>query len=130
METGCKKPVVLIVDDEPDICEMLAKILSGEGYVVNITDSGKMAVKKVMDECADIVLLDIVMPGQNGIETLRQIKAVQPDLPVVMITAFGTLTTVQEALKFGAFDYITKPFDIECVKEVIKQRLEERRICL
>ena len=130
METGYKKPVVLIVDDEPDICEMLAKILSGEGYVVNITDSGKGAVKKVMDVCADIVLLDIVMPGQNGIETLRQIKAVQPDLPVVMITAFGTLTTVQEALEFGAFDYITKPFDIECVKEVIKQRLEERRICL
>ena len=129
METGCKKPVVLIVDDEPDICEMLAKILSGEGYVMNTTNNGKEAVKKVMDGCADIVLLDIVMPGQNGIETLRQIKAVQPDLPVVMITAFGTLTTVQEALEFGAFDYITKPFDIECVKEVIKQRLGERHIC-
>mgnify|MGYP001620204460 FL=1 len=121
-----RKPVILVVDDESDMCEMLVTILYEEGYVTDIANSGKDAVKKVKDGGVDFVLLDIMMPEMGGIETLQQIKAVRPDIPVVMITAYATLKTAQESMRLGAYDYITKPFNLECVKEVIKQGLEEQ----
>ncbi|KAA0243827.1 MAG: response regulator [Candidatus Brocadia sp. AMX2] len=121
-----EKPVVLVVDDERDICEMFIKILYEDGYLTDMAKSGKEAIKKVLDERLDFVLLDIMMPEMSGIETLRRIKAIRPELPVVMITAFATLKTAQEAMKLEAYDYITKPFNLECVKEVIKQGLEEQ----
>ena len=126
MEAKIKKPTILVVDDEPDMCEMLAELLSDEGYTADMTTNGKEAVKKVLGGSVDIVLLDIMMPGQDGIETLRQIKDIRPKLPVVVVTGFGTLSTARNAMKFGAYDYITKPFNIDCIKEVIKQGLEEQ----
>src|SRR3989339_779240 len=95
-----KKPVILIVDDESDMCEMIAATLYEEGYVSDIVKSGK--------------------------ETLQRIKAIQPGLPVVMITAYATLKRAQEAMSLGAYAYITKPFNLECVREVIKQGIEEQ----
>lgn len=124
METNIKKPVILVVDDEPDMCEMLSELLSDEGYKLETATNGKDAVKKVLGGSVDIVLLDIMMPGQDGIDTLRQIKDIRPKLPVVMITGFGTLSTARNAMKLGAYDYITKPFNIDCIKEIIKQGLE------
>ena len=122
-----KKPVILVVDDESDMCEMLVTILYEEGYVTDIVNRGKDAVKKVKDGGVDFVMLDIMMPEMDGIETLRQIKAVRHDIPVVMITAYATLKTAQESMRLGAYDYITKPFNLGCVKEVIKQGLEEQQ---
>lgn len=107
-----KKPVILVVDDESDVCEMLVSILYEEGYVTDIANNGKDAVKRVKDGGVDFVLLDIMMPEMGGIETLRQIKAVRHDIPVVMITAYATLKTAQEAMRLGACDYITKPFNL------------------
>ena len=121
-----RKPVILVVDDEPDMCEMLVTILYKEGYVTDMANNGKDAIKRVKDGGVDFVLLDIMMPEMGGIETLRQIKAVRHDIPVVMITAYATLKTAQESMMLGAYDYITKPFNLECVKEVIKQGLEEQ----
>jgi DNA-binding NtrC family response regulator len=121
-----KKPVILVVDDESDMCEMLVTILYEEGYVTDIVNRGKDAVKKVKDGGVDFVMLDIMMPEMDGIETLRQIKAVRHDIPVVMITAYATLKTAQESMRLGAYDYITKPFNLECVREVVKQGLEEQ----
>src|SRR3972149_5776157 len=121
-----KKPVILVVDDESDVCEMLVAILYGEGYVTDMANSGKDAIKKVKDGGVDFVLLDIMMTEMGGIETLQQIKAIRPGLPVVMITAYATLKTAQEAMSLGAYDYITKPFNLECVREVIKQGIEEQ----
>ncbi len=126
MDMEFKKPVILVVDDESDVCEMLVTILYEEGYVTDIANNGKDAVKRVKDGGVDFVLLDIMMPEMGGIETLRQIKAVRPDIPVVMITAYATLKTAQESMRLGACDYITKPFNLECVREVIKQGLEEQ----
>ena len=99
METNIKKPVILVVDDEPDMCEMLSELLSDEGYKLETATNGKDAVKKVLGGSVDIVLLDIMMPGQDGIDTLRQIKDIRPKLPVVMITGFGTLSTARNANK-------------------------------
>jgi len=126
MDIEFKKPVILVVDDESDMCEMLVAILYGEGYGTDMANSGKAAVKKVKDGGVDFVLLDVIMPEMGGIETLQQIKAVRPDIPVVMITAYATLKTAQEAMRLGAYDYITKPFNLGCVKAVIKQGLEEQ----
>jgi len=126
MDMEFKKPVILVVDDESDVCEMLVTILYEEGYVADIANNGKDAVKRVKEGGVDFVLLDIMMPEMDGIETLRQIKAVRHDIPVVMITANATLKTAQEAMRLGACDYITKPFNLECVKEVIKQGVEEQ----
>src|SRR5574337_627150 len=121
-----KKPVILVVDDERDICEMLIKTFYEEGYLTDMANSGIEAIKKVLDGGVDFVLLDIMMPEMSGIETLRRIKVIRPELPVVMITAYATLKTAQEAMRLGAYDYITKPFNLECVRDVIKQGLEEQ----
>lgn len=125
MATESRKLVILIVDDEPDICEMLARLFSEEGYSATTVVSGKGAVKRVMEGEVDVVLLDIIMPQPDGIDVLRQIKSIRSGLPVVMMTAFGDLTTARDAMRLGAYDYITKPFDFECVKKIIQQGLEE-----
>lgn len=120
------KPVILVVDDEPDIGEMLTRLLYNDGYLTDIVYSGKEAVEKVQAGNVDFVLLDIMMPGMDGIETLRQIKAIRSEIPVVMITSYATLKTAQEAMNLGAYDYITKPFNLDCIRDVIKQGLEEQ----
>ncbi|MBI2470186.1 MAG: sigma-54-dependent Fis family transcriptional regulator [Planctomycetes bacterium] len=127
MDIEFKKPLILVVDDEEDLCEMLVKIFYEEGYVTDMANSGKDAIKKIREGGVDFVLLDIMMPEMNGIETLQQIKAIRPELPIVMITAYATLKTAQEAMRLGAYDYITKPFNLECIKEVIKHGLEEQQ---
>lgn len=129
METKSRKPVILIVDDEPDICEMLARLFSEEGYGTTTVVTGKGAVKKVLEGGIDVVLLDVIMPEPDGINVLRQIKAIRPKIPVVMMTAFGAPTTAREAMRMGAYDYITKPFDFEGVKEIIRQGLENGMRC-
>lgn len=123
MGTESRKPVILIVDDEPDICEMLARLFSEEGYSTTTVVSGKGAVKRVIEREVDIVLLDIIMPQPNGIDVLKQIKSIRSGLPVIMMTAFGDPTTAKNAIRLGAYDYITKPFDFECVKKIIQQGL-------
>ena len=120
------KPIVLVVDDEPDMGEMLTRLLYSQGYLTDIAYCGKEAVEKVQAGNVDFVLLDIMMPGMNGIETLRRIKAIRSEIPVVMITAYATLKTAQEAMNLGAYDYITKPFNLDCIMDVIKQGLEEQ----
>ncbi len=125
MRTGSRKPVVLIVDDEPDIGEMLARLFSEEGYGTTAVVNGKEAVKRVLEGGVDVVLLDVIMPEPDGLDVLRQIKSIRSGLPVIMMTAFGTLTTARNAKHLGAYDYITKPFDFECVKEIMQQGLEE-----
>ncbi|MDO8141403.1 MAG: response regulator [Candidatus Brocadiales bacterium] len=122
-----KKPVILVVDDEQDLREMLVEMFYEEGYVTDMANSGKDAIKKIREGGVDFVLLDIMMPEMSGIETLQRIKAIRPELPVVMITAYATLKTAREAMRLGAYDYITKPFNLECIKEVIKHGLEEQQ---
>ena len=123
MGTESRKPAILIVDDEPDICEMLARLFSEEGYSTTTVVSGEGVVKRVLDGEVDIVLLDIIMSQPDGIDVLRQIKSIRSDLPVVMMTAFGDPTTAKYAMRLGAYDYISKPFEFECIKKIIQQGL-------
>jgi len=126
---------ILIVDDEPEILKSVRSILSDEGYEVIEAPDGPTALKKVEEELPDLVLLDIWLPGINGMEILGQIKAAHPELPVVMISGHGTIETAVQATKLGAFDFIEKPLSWERLTVAVQKafayhRLEEQNIFL
>ncbi len=102
---------VMIVDDEETICEALKAWLVKDGYQVETALSGADALKRIQDMPYDIYLVDLNMPGMNGIELLSRLKEHQPDAVVIMMTAHGTIQTAVEAMKRGAMDYLCKPFD-------------------
>lgn len=121
---------ILIVDDEDNVSSLLCKILKKEKYNVFSACDGIEAIDILEEQNIDIVITDIRMPRLSGIELLKRIKEIDSSIQVIMITAFGELQTAIEALRIGAKDYITKPFDIEDVKKSVKQivqRMENSR---
>ncbi len=118
---------VLLVDDESAIIELLSRSLRDEGYRVLTTDNGEGAVAKVRQEKPEVVLLDIKMPEMDGIETLEQIREFDKESSIIILTAHGGMDTVVEAMKLGAYDYITKPFDLQELKSLIEGALEARK---
>lgn len=121
------KRKVLIADDEPNMIWALKKALVKEGYEIISADNGEEAVKKLIDD-PDLVIMDLKMPKMNGLEALKKIKEINPKIPVIMITAHGTTDTAVEAMKIGALDYISKPFDIDELRVVIKKALEYKSL--
>lgn len=118
------KPQILVIDDEKDVCLFFKKVLVEEGYTVLTTLDGVSGLKIVKEKKPDIVLLDLKMPKMDGIEVLRHIKKFDKNMVVVVITGYGTMDTARMAMKLGAFDYITKPIDLEYLKAVIKDGLK------
>ncbi|MFB0526942.1 MAG: sigma-54-dependent transcriptional regulator [bacterium] len=118
-------PNILVVDDEVNIVESFKQLLK-DNYKVLTATSGEEALEKVEKENLDIVLLDIKMPGMDGIEVLRRIEQMRENVDVIMITAVNTMKTAIEAMKLGAYDYITKPFDVDEVVVSINKALEKR----
>ena len=121
-------PAVLIVDDESTIIDSLEGILSDDGFEVIHAFNGYEALKKIDSHSPDIVLLDIWMPGMDGIETLKEIKQHHPSLPVVMITGHGSIESAVEATKSGAFDFLEKPLSIDKVILAINNALNFRKL--
>jgi two-component system, NtrC family, nitrogen regulation response regulator NtrX len=121
-------PSILIVDDEISILKTLSGILSDEGFETITANNGYEALKILDAESPDLVLLDIWMPGIDGIDTLKEIKKIQPATPVVMITGHGTIETAVNATKIGAFDFIEKPISIDKVIVAINNALNFRRL--
>ena len=121
-------PSVLVVDDEPSIVQSLSGLLGDEGFDVTVATNGYEALKLIDRESPDLVLLDIWMPGIDGIETLKQIKKDNPGLQVIMITGHGTIETAVKATKLGAFDFIEKPLSIDKVIVAINNALNFRRL--
>ena len=121
-------PAVLIVDDEITIIESLEGILSDDGFEVMHAFNGYEALKKIEADSPDIVLLDIWMPGIDGIETLKEIKKIAPYLPVVMITGHGTIESAVDATKSGAYDFLEKPLSIDKVMVTINNALNFRKL--
>lgn len=121
-------PTILIVDDEPSILQSLGGILSDEGFEVVTALNGYEALKIIETDTPDLVLLDIWMPGIDGIETLKEIKKGYPTLQVVMITGHGTIETAVIATKLGAFDFIEKPLNFEKIIVTINNALNFRRL--
>jgi two-component system nitrogen regulation response regulator NtrX len=121
-------PSVLIVDDEPSILQSLGGLLSDEGFEVITASNGYEALKIIDTESPDLVLLDIWMPGIDGIETLKEIKKDNPYIQVIIITGHGTVETAVKATKLGAFDLIEKPLSIDKVIVAINNALNFRRL--
>ncbi len=121
-------PTILAVDDEAAILQSLSGILSDEGFEVLTASNGYEALKIITEESPDLVLLDIWMPGIDGIETLQEIKRTNPFLQVVIISGHGTIETAVKATKLGAYDFIEKPLSIEKVVVTINNALNFRRL--
>lgn len=103
---------VLVIDDQPGIRRLLVEVLAEEGYNVITAANGYEGVQQVKDADPDLILMDMKMPGMDGIETLRELKRIGQADKVIMMTAYGELELVNQAQQLGAYTYITKPFDI------------------
>jgi response regulator RpfG family c-di-GMP phosphodiesterase len=126
MATANKK--ILVVDDEPNICDILEKFLKKQGYDVVRSGDGKEALSILKNGSVDLVVSDIKMPGMSGVELLQKIREYNISIPVLITTGFPTLDTAIEALKAGAYDYLTKPFHLEEIGEKIRRALIQRRL--
>jgi len=119
---------VLVVDDEPGMKEFLKIMLEKMGYQADAADSGEDAIKRLEQGKYKLVICDLKMPRISGMEVLRRSKEVNPEVPVIMITAFGTAESAVEAMKLGAYDYISKPFKVDEIQLVINKALEKARL--
>lgn len=118
------KKKILIVDDEPNIRRILQVAFEKEGYFPYVAEDAYRAMEIVQQEALDCVLTDVTMPGKTGYELLRDLKSYKDDLPVVVMTAFGTIPQAIQAIRDGAFEYVTKPFDLESLKKIVASSLE------
>ena len=116
-------PTVLVVDDEPEIRTLLMDVLIDDGYAVRSAVDGVAAVKSFVESRPDLILLDVDMPRLRGIETLLVIRELSPETPVIMISGKADEAEARRALALGAFDYITKPFDLAYLRQVIEAAL-------
>jgi len=119
---------LLVVDDDPVTIDLLKEVLSKEGYEVSTALSGEEAIAQGTDHFFDIIITDVRMGEKGGMEVLRFFKKSAPDTTVIMITAFGSIETAIEAIREGAYDYISKPFKLDEIKFTIQRALEQRRL--
>lgn len=115
---------VLVIDNEDDARRLCEELLIGEGYEVYSATDIKSGLEMVKSLIPDMVIMDLHLPEINGIEGLRRIKNIKEETLTILVTGRGTMDTVKEAMRHGAYDYITKPFDMELVKEVINEGLK------
>src|SRR5205809_681309 len=121
-------PKLLLVDDEPNVLYSLELGLAGEGPDIATARTGKEAIGRVRDDPPDAVILDVKLPDMSGLDVFDAIRAVDPRLPVVMITAFAATETAIEATKRGAFEYLLKPVDLHQLRDVVARALELSRL--
>jgi len=121
---------ILIVDDETKITKIVSRILYEEGYEVCTADTGEKGVELAGTESPDIVLMDLNLPGISGIETMNRIKKAHPEIIVIFITAYGSISSAVEAMRYGAYDYITKPFDNDALLMALRRAEEHLNLRL
>lgn len=121
---------VLVIDDQPGIRRLLVEVLAEEGYTVFTASNGFDGVEQVKDTNPDLVLMDMKMPGMDGIETLRELKKIGKADRVIMMTAYGELELVNQAQQLGAYTYITKPFDIINLCQMVSQQIAGNEVPL
>ncbi len=120
METN---PLILIIDDDEGVLHLFQEILRTEKYTVLTARSGREALELVGRKRPALAILDLKMPDMTGIHILRRIKEQDDNIEVIIITAYGAIRTARMAMRLGAYEYITKPFDIDYIKEVVRNAL-------
>jgi DNA-binding NtrC family response regulator len=123
-----RKGVVLIIDDEEEIRESIELLLTSEGFTVETVGTGEDGLKKIEENLYDAVLLDLMLPGKSGMEIHKDIKRIDPTLPVIIITAIGALETAVTAIKEGSYDYITKPWNNEKLVVIVSNAIKQRHL--
>jgi two-component system response regulator PilR (NtrC family) len=126
--TDRRLPRILVVDDERSMRELLAIVLRREGYEVLLAEHGRTAIELLEREPIDLLISDIKMPDLSGVEVLRAAKRVDQDILGIMITAFASTETAIEAMRLGACDYLSKPFDIDLLKMKVREKIENRQL--
>ena len=119
---------VLIVDDEPNLRKILSAQLTRDGYDAMMAEDGEQGLALLKDHHIDLVITDLKMPKVDGMTLLKRALELEPDLPIVVVTAHGTIDTAVEALKLGAFDFVTKPFDKDEVRQIVAKALRTREL--
>jgi two-component system response regulator AtoC len=121
-------PSILVIEDKDSMREMLSKTLEAEGYEVETALDGEKGIEKAKEKKYDVVLSDLKLPQMDGIQVLSALKGMDTDVSVILMTAYGTIEKAVEAMKEGAFDFLTKPFDTDHLSVLIKRALENRRL--
>ncbi len=121
-------PRILVVDDERSMRELLAIVLRREGYEVLLAENGRTAIELLEREPVDLLISDIKMPDLSGVEVLRAAKRIDQDILGIMITAFASTDTAVEAMRLGACDYLSKPFDVDLLKMKVREKVENRQL--
>ena len=121
-------PSLLVIEDKDSMREMLSKTLEAEGYEVETAKDGEGGVEKAKEKKYDVVLTDLKLPKMDGIEVLTTLKELDQDVAVILMTAYGTIEKAVEAMREGAFDFLTKPFDTDHLSVLIKRAMENRRL--
>jgi len=119
---------ILLIDDDPGIRDTLQQVLTGEGCEVVMERRGDDGLARAAKESFNVVITDLKLPGLNGLDLVRQLHAAQPRLPIILITAFGTTQTAIEATKFGAYDYLLKPFDMPQLLDLVRKAADSNRL--
>ncbi len=115
---------LLVVDDEKEICDFLRSFFEERNYKVVTANSGKQAIEEIKKSKPQVVLLDIKMPEMDGVQTLKEIKASTPKIKVIMVTAIETRDKIEECLRLGADNYITKPLSLEYLENDVREKVE------
>src|SRR5438045_5784831 len=121
-------PTILIVDDEPGVRSALSGILRDEGYTVDAVESGEQCLDRVVREIVDVIVLDVWLPGLDGLATLGRLRQMKVDSEVVVISGHGNIESAVKAIKMGAFDFVEKPLSLEKTVLVIRNALRQRRL--
>ncbi len=117
---------ILIVDDEQNVCEFLGEFLQDKGYLVIKARSGSKALRYLEKNNPDLVLLDILMPGMSGLEVLKRIRKLYPDLPVIILTGVKDKQVVDDIINVGPVDFIPKPIDLDVLEKCISSNLTKK----
>ena len=122
------KARILIVDDDDVSCRLFAEVLEGDGHKVQKAHSGEEALDRLRTEAYDLLLVDVRMPGITGLDVSRTMRQEQPELPIIVMTAFGSIETAVEAIHEGAFDYVSKPMNLDELKKIVSRALGQREL--
>src|SRR5580765_9012366 len=119
---------ILLIEDDVSLAANLTDVLTEDGFKVTVCNRGDEGLRRACNDECDVVLTDLRLPGLGGLELVRQIHETQPRLPVVLMTAHGTIETAIEATKLGAYDYLQKPFEMQALIDVLNRAVDAGRL--